>query len=384
MPNISRRRFLILLAAASAAAIGGIGAFEGLSRLTRSSSSSSTQTTTATTTISTATESSQTVNVSKYLPNIQSALAYLTAGFNSTLNLIAQGTGSNLAAVQFYFFNGQSAPSLASSMTFEPMECWKQGWCAIDFPPQQDPQLGYKVLAGVDALKTSVNWVHNMKDTPLLGIPVGYDFPNDNMSFTPNLQQPQYPTVNGSQYAIDQASRFDLQTLQWIPWNSAPYTNAVGWNPSAIDFVLFSALNFAMRQRMDLAQQNVSAVAQNMSLNSDGSVIIGTAPSRGIFLGIYLYACSVLNYFPALPDNIQYADIESTIWRLQQSDGSVARNYTNFSSTANGDNETTSAAVLAYCAKLISYVQGIINSKLYDLNSAPPSDFAVNPFGQTV
>lgn len=363
---------MIILGVASAAIIGSVGAFEGLSRLVQGPSSQST--------ISTLTNS-QSLNASKYSSNIQSAVGYLTLPFNSNLKLIAQATNSNSAPVQFYFFNGNAAPALALSTTFEPMECWKQAWCAIEFPPSGNPTMGLAILTALEGLKTSVNWVHNMKDTSLLGIPVGYDFPNSNMSFTQNFQEPQYPQMNGSQYAVDQAARFDLQTLQWIPWNSSSYTNALGWNPNAIDFTLFSALNFALRQRNDLAQENVSAVAQNMTKNSDGSVLIGPAPARGMFLGIYLYACNVLNYFPTLPGGIQYSDIEATIWGLQQSNGSIARNYSSFSSTANGDNETSSAAVLPYCTKLISYVQGIISQKLYDLNSEPPSNFVVNPFG---
>jgi hypothetical protein len=393
---MNRRKFLKLIASgAVVAAAASFGAYEILHRI-----SPNTTTTNVTTTIT------GTPNPSKYSTNISKAVNYSTVNYNSTVDLYSNPGGSELTPVSSVWLDGSPESPLSQDVTFEPMEDWKQAWCAICFPQyvaNGDSSQGYKVLQALDKLKTEVNWVHNMKDSPVLGVPIGFDFPNTNVSLSPAGQLSGYPVINGLEVAIFSAMRvIPGNPPKWIPWNDVPYTKAVGYNPGAIDFTLYSALNFALRGRSDLALQNLNAVAQNVTKNSDGSVSIGPSPSRGMFLGTFLFTCQVLNSFsPPLPQGIQLADIESTMWGIQNSDGGVARNYNALNSTpgndnANSDNETTSAAVLPYCTKLIQYVQGIINSKQYNMDSPAPGfenvtssggqptgNFVVNPFGST-
>jgi hypothetical protein len=358
------------------------------------------------TSLSLETTKSALLNSSKYSTNISKAVYYSTANYNSTVELYANPGGTNQTPVSSVWLNGEEETPLAQDRTFEPMEDWKQAWCAICFPQfvaNGDLKQGYRVLQALDLLKTEVNWVHNMKDSPLLGVPIGFDFPNTNVSLSPPGELSGYPTINNTQVAIFSAMRVKPgNPPAWIPWNDVPYMNALGYNANAIDFGIFSALNFAIRGRSDLALQNMDAVGQNVFKNPDGSILIGSqSSSRGEFLGVFLFASQVLNYTPALPSGIEMSDIEATIWGIQNSDGGVARNYSALNSTpgnsnAGSDNETTSASILPYCTNLVQFVQGIIKSGQFNMDSPAPGfenvtssggqpdgNFVVNPFPAT-
>src|SRR5207249_4525176 len=116
---------------------------------------------------------------------------------------------------------------------------------------------------------------------------------------------------------------------------------------------------------------NLAHIAGMCTVNSDQSVGFGTPPFRGMYLGTFLEAAEIIGTPPNLPSGCSLQAISDTIWNLQQSDGSIPRQYSSLTHTLGGDDETTNAALLAFSAGVIAHIQQENAQRLFDLQTVP-------------
>lgn len=234
-----------------------------------------------------------------------------------------------------------------------------------------DTSMARAIFSSLQSLY-SVNWHPSWNDESMLGLPIPYaKSGNQNFCITPSYGPPAYLTSNGFQWELDQA----------LPWNPSTRT----WNPpvmtissasscGAIDECLFQSVNLYIRGDLSGAQSNLQKIASQCAVNSDGSVRFGPSPARGMYLSTFLEAYEVINS-PSihLTGGCSISAIVSTVYCLQQSDGSIARNYSSCSSTAGGDDETTNAFLLAASPGVITFIQSESSAHTYSTSYIPPN-----------
>jgi len=297
--------------------------------------------------------------------------SYFTSLWNPSVGLFSVGSGKSCngpcGGVQFYFQNNTGAPIFPTAYRFLPNENWAVAEAFIGLGYR--PDISSAMLNALQSLETSVGWRPAENRESQWGFIVSYDKNNNNIVFLTPQQRNLVIPGTSTQYQVDSAARWDFDSQSWVSWNSN--VNAALGCGQATDETLFQAINLYLRGDTKDAKANLQCVANTITKNSDGSVIIGPAPARGMYLGSFLEAAEVLGT-PSMPAGISLNDIINTIWGIQQPDGGIARQYSDFTSNVLGsDDETTNAALLAFSPGVISNIQSIAASGKYNLSSAP-------------
>jgi hypothetical protein len=297
--------------------------------------------------------------------------SYFTNLWNPSVGLISVGTQTNChgacGGVQFYFMNDTGAPIFPTAYRFLPNENWADAEAFIGLGFR--PDISSAILNTLQSLESSVGWRPAENRETQWGFIVSYDKTNQNIVFlTPQQKNLVVPGTN-TQFQLDSAARWNFNTQSWVPFN--PNVKAALGCGQPPDETLFQALNLYLRGDYSDAMANLQCVANTLSMNPDGSVLIGPAPARGMYLGSFLEAAEVIGT-PNMPNGITLNDVANTIWGLQQSDGGIARQYSDFTTNVLGsDDETTNAALLAFSPGVISNIQSIAASGEYNLSSVP-------------
>jgi len=308
------------------------------------------------------------------LTGVSGLESYFTNLWNPNEGLISVGTQTSCngacGGVQFAFRNGTAAPIFPPGLRFLPLENWADAaaFQGLGFRPDIYTAI-YNSLQG---LETSVAWSPPNNREAQWGYIISYGKPNTNIAFTtPQGKNLKVPGT-GEQLQLDQALPWNTAAQSLIPFDSNP-NNARGCG-QFIDETMFQAMNFYIRGDTPDAKANLQCIANQLALNSDGSVLIGPSPARGMYLGTFLEAAEVIGT-PVMPSGITLASVQNTIWCLQNSDGGISRSYSacNSSSSTNlgSDDETTNAALLAFSPGVIANVKAIAASGIYNLQSVP-------------
>ena len=297
--------------------------------------------------------------------------SYFTNLWNPAVGLISVGTQTNCngacGGVQFTFKNDTAAPIFPAGYRFLPLENWADAAAFLGLGYRMD--IANSILNTLQGLESSVAWVPPNNRETQWGYIVSYDKVNQNIVFTTPTGNNLYVPGTRTQYQLDQAARWNFQTQSYVPFN--PNVNAALGCGQATDETLFQSLNLYLRGDTKDAKANLQCVANTMTMNSDGSVLIGPAPARGMYLGSFVETAEIVGT-PTMPGGITLSDVINTIWGLQQTDGGIARQYSDFTSNVLGsDDETTNAALLAFSPGVISGIQSIAASGQYTLASVP-------------
>ena len=297
--------------------------------------------------------------------------SYFTNLWNPSVGLFSVGSQKSCngpcGGVQFYFQNNTGAPIFPAGYRFLPNENWAVAEAFIGLGYRSD--ISSAILNTLQSIETSIGWRPAENRESQWGFITSYDKNNNNIVFLTPQQRNLVVPGTSTQFQVDSAARWDFSSQSWIPWNSN--VNAALGCGQATDETIFQALNLYLRGDTKDAKANLQCVANTMTMNPDGSVLIGPAPARGMYLGSFLEAAEVLGT-PTMPAGITLNDVINTIWGLQQSDGGVARQYSDFTTNVLGsDDETTNAALLAFSPGVISNIQSIAASGKYTLTSVP-------------
>jgi len=305
------------------------------------------------------------------------AVSYFTSKFNPQVGLVSVGTQSSCSklngtcgGVQFYYMNGSACPIVPPSERYLPNENWAVAAALNGMGIQQT--IVSSIYSHLQALESSVGWRPADNRESQWGYIVSSAKANTNICFTAN-RGPPLPTVNGTVVAYDQAARWNIATQSWA---SGEFTLSEATTNSMAQFdeAGFQALNLYLRGDPQDAMANLQWMANQCTVNPDGSVGFGTAPYRGMFLSVFLEATEVVGT-PNLKPGCSISAITSTIWGIQQPDGGIARQYRDVSTCPstclNSDDETTNAALLAYSPGVILFIQQEAKSGQFNLTSIP-------------
>ncbi|MFI5419986.1 MAG: LysM peptidoglycan-binding domain-containing protein [Nitrososphaerales archaeon] len=310
--------------------------------------------------------------------------SYVVPRFNANIDLIAQnvtGTKGSLNDLgQIYFENGTATNAFRQDRKFEVPCCsWKAGWGLLDNPPLNDSSMGLQILQEMSTLNATFGWHTNWKDDSTFGIPMPYVTPKPiSLAYT-YLVNGSYPEYSGIPYQIAQNSPYNLSCLCW----DKPDMNvAHGLKHGLAQDAIYQSLNFFIRGDTNDSISDFQAVAKmwngvgflDKNVNNSGIY-------RGEIPALFLYAQKVLDVQPELPNNATLANVTAKLWSLQTSDGGIAYQY-NSTWTNHSDEETSLAALLPYSPTLISYVQSVARSGLYNDSSPPPrlTNLLIDPF----
>ncbi|MES2390974.1 MAG: SprB repeat-containing protein [Acidobacteriota bacterium] len=236
------------------------------------------------------------------------------------------------------------------------------------------PDMVSSIFKSIQGLYASVNWHPSWNRESMIGVIIPYKIGNKNWTFTPTGGAP-YPVLNGFTYQLDQAAPWDVVAKKWKPDTTRPEQGIV--DPAQpftkfIDGTLFQAVNLYLRGDTVHAKGNLQAVANQCTVNSDGSVGFGTAPYRGMFLGTFLETVEIVGT-PELKEGCGLQAIQKTLWALQLPDGGISRTYSCVRGAGceklNSTDETTNAALLVYSPGLIKYIQQVARSGKFNLDS---------------
>jgi len=291
------------------------------------------------------------------------AISYFTSRFNPQVGLISAGTQTTCAkqngtcgGVQFYYMDGSACPIVPPAYRYLPNENWAVA-AAFDGMGVQKSMV-ITIYSRLLSLESSVGWRPADNRESQWGYTISSSKANTNICFTAN-GGPPLSIVNGSSISYDQAARWNMSSQSWIP-GEFNLTEATSNSMSAFDEAGFQALNLYIRGDTSDAQANVQWMANQCTVNSDGSVGFGAPPYRGMFLSVFLEAAEVVGS-PTLKPGCSISAIADTIWGIQQPDGGIARQYRDVASCLStclgSDDETTNAALLAYSPGVIQFIQ---------------------------
>ena len=327
----------------------------------------------------------------------QSAANFLAEGYISELQLIAQGSSkknsylSNGTQSGCRWGNGTYTTPIPSDRTVEPNECEKSGTALEEFPPTSLHNMGQLVLAAVANLPTAsflppkakgINFHQSWNDNSMIGYLIDYSKGNINVCFS----GPPYPTLksDGSYFGIFSACPVTLPFSGRFDAADMNVNHALGVNAGAIPSALYQGINLYLRggdsNSLNYALQQLNAVAALAKKVSSNPMCIGfgNPPYTGRALGAFLHLARILGVTPKLPTGITMADVEATIYNLQQQtgDGSVPDGYTTLTGAFTGDPiEATNVCLLAHCTSLQAKIRNVHNSKKYNFATLPPATY---------
>lgn len=321
--------------------------------------------------------------------NVQAAVDYLATNFNAELGLCGQiGGSSSFLSTSAVFGDGMATTSLPSSLTFEPNENIKEGYAFKEVPPTGLRNIGMTILAVAANLRTQ-KWMppatkgipfHTAwNDESLVGRILPFSKPkNVNVCFN---GPPYSKLTNGSSFGVFSACPTVIPYKGTFYAPDMNYQNALTVNLASLAEAEYQVMNLYLRRDIKDAKMVLQQVADLAIKNGDGSVGFGpTPPYRTIWVAAFYHDCLTMQYTPNLPNGIKPNDFNTTLSKLQQSDGSLPDSYTNFTSGFAGDPvEATNTAVLPYLPNLQANLRNIVTRKVYTLASIPSEIFSLNP-----
>jgi hypothetical protein len=295
----------------------------------------------------------------------------------------SSGKGSTNGIGWVYISTGGALQNtILLTHTFEPNENMKNAYVWAEHPPTANASAGATVMAAIKGLPTASFMPHGYhlpwNDEAMLGIPIPYSKSgNKNVDF---CGPPDPKLKDGSFFGVFQATA--VASFGTAPKYNAPNMNVKSANYKAGGFIsegCYQVMNLFIRGMVSQAQANIELIAGQATKNSDGSVLFGSAPARGIYLGGFLHVCKAMKYEPKTltAKNITLDDIDATLGGLQaKSGGGIPRQYSNFSSMLRPDPETSNAAALAGCTKLQAALNALSTSGKYNATTIPPATLA--------
>ena len=346
---------------------------------TSPATTSTTSFTTSTFTISTVTSSTAGCPSCLVAPQNQLAVAisYFTSRFNPQVGLISAGTqttctrqNGTCGGVQFYYMDGSACPIVPQAYRYLPNENWAVA-AALD-GMGADKSIVASIYSHLLFLQIWVGWRPADNRESQWGYIISSSKANTNVCFTVD-GGPPLPFIDGSSISYDQAARWNTTSQSWIP-GEFKLTDSVTNGMSAFDEAGFQALNLYLRGDTSDAKANLQWMANQCTVNSDGSVGFGSPPYRGMFLSVFLEAEEVIGA-PLMKPGCSISAIADTIWGIQQPDGGIARQYRDVatcpSTCLGSDDETTNAALLAYSPGVILFIQEEAAHGGFNMSSIP-------------
>src|SRR5579872_3538864 len=225
----------------------------------------------------------------------------------------------------------------------------------------------------MSTLNASLGWHPSWKEESIFGVPIPYRN-NNNTAIAHTFPNGSYPTFSGIAYQIAQLSPYNVICHCW---NSPDMNVSHGIATNSAQTAIYQALNYFIRG--DSADAFTDFNLTTKEWNGSGFLDTNAKSNhffRGEDLALYLYAAKVL---PAEWSNVTtLAIIEAKLWSLQNFDGGIALSY-NTTTINHSVVETSEAALLPYSPTLISYVQRVAQSGVYNLMTPPPPNFDIYP-----